>query len=377
MVGLFWALLLAFLCRTVSREAMNSGKRGIVIPMGAQRLMFAGAYATIMGLRQRHGCDLPVQLWAYRSEIERMPPSMKKFVDEDPLVELKTFPVDLDVNQKVPAWDIEGEWYLDYYRFASMPLAIIHTDFEEVIAVDADSVVVADPRKLFDTTQYTTTGTFFLWDKLIDYWPAWYPPYVKTWLFHFLKDFDATAFSHVGVGVGDIEWALSERRQEMLNERAYTQHTMESSLVVMDKRRQRRTVAILKELVLRRGEEVFSHIYGDKETYWMAATLAGQAFAFNDWAAGHWSDPSNINGTRVCAGNRFMEPGTMHYMPGPAKEVLSVNECKGVGCVQFGARRLQVSPRMTREEHKQRYFAQAGRIRLPMANSTLPRGTKG
>ena len=45
---------------------------------------------------------------------------------------------------------------------------------------------------------------------------------------------------------------------------------------------------ILKDITDRLGEEVYSHIYGDKETYWMACELAGAPYAFNDWAASHW-----------------------------------------------------------------------------------------
>ena len=42
----------------------------------------------------------------------------------------------------------------------------------------------------------------------------------------------------------------------------------------------------------RYGFEVYSNTYGDKESYWLACELAGSPYAFNTYAAAHWSPVS-------------------------------------------------------------------------------------
>ena len=43
----------------------------------------------------------------------------------------------------------------------------------------------------------------------------------------------------------------------------------------------------------RYGFEVYSNTYGDKESYWLACELAGNPYAFNNYAAAHWSPMSD------------------------------------------------------------------------------------
>jgi hypothetical protein len=375
------------------KKRKGPGERGIIIPIGAKPFMAAGAYATIMGLRERFDCNLAVELWSYPSEIAKMTDSFKAAVVADPLIELRAIPVPLDSERHVPSWDTRGEWYKDYYRFASMPLALIHTRFEEVIALDADAVLLADPRQLFDSHQYRETGTFFLHDKLIQWWAAWYPPYDKTWVESFMNAFDMSKFDHIHVDADSEDSFKEQRRRGVLQERTFTQHTMESSLVVLDKRRHARTVAVLEELTVARGPEVYSHVYGDKETYWMAASIAGQPFAFNEWAPSHWSNPTTHGGLQTCAGNEYAEPGLIHYMPmshhhhqgdvntssseaAAAVSLLSINECKVIGCVQFGLRHMKLSGPITRDAHKTRFYGAGGNVPLNVSTSRLPKGTK-
>jgi hypothetical protein len=87
-----------------------------------------------------------------------------------------------------------------------------------------------------------------------------------------------------------------------------------------------------------------------KEAYWLACELAGQPYAFNDWAMSHWgmiSGPTvshsgrKQNQTTACAGNEFHEPGALHYLPGEEEVIMSFNGCKQVGCAQFGMRKIR------------------------------------
>jgi hypothetical protein len=372
MLGII-VVLFSVLVLVVSEDEV---RRGIVIPIGPKPVHFAGAWATIKAIRQRYNSMLSVELWCYAGELQHFPTSVIKKIASEPLVEIKTIPVPLDTEKVIPDWDLKGEWYEDYLRFASMPLALIHTKLDEVIAMDADAVLMVDPASLFDTFQYHDTGTLFLWDKLIDYWPAWYPQYDKTWMYRFLLEFDNSRFTSIPLDTRTIDFINKKQRALFVAERAVTQHTMDSSLLVMDRRRHARTLAVLEELTVAQGANVYQHTYGDKETYWMAALLAGSSMSFNDWAVGHWSHPSYVNGTQVCRGTNLLEPGSVHFMPGETNEILVLNECKSIGCAQFGIRKLQYSSRISRGDHHRMYYGRGGKVRLPMFNGTLPRGTK-
>lgn len=366
-----WLTYTQFMVIPTFMDNINIGQKGIIIPMGPHSLQFAGAYATIRAIRDRWKRDIPIELWTYKGEASELPPTVYEFLESENNVKLRIIPVPLDVKRNIPTWDTKGEWYRDYYRFASMPLALIHTRLAEVVALDADVLLFEDPTLLFEMDQYHRSGTVFFWDKLIDYWPVWYPPYNKSWMYHFLTKFDIREHSKIPLPSNTLFFPdkQAEIRDEILKARAHTQHSMDSSIVVMDRGRHQRTLSVLKELTLEMGQEVYSNLYGDKETYWMAALLAGASFEFSRWGASHWSHMSHTNSTPplpLCRGTEFMEPGILHYMPESTTRprLLALNECKQAGCVKFGARQLGHSRHMSRQEHMETYLGNGGRVRL-------------
>ena len=121
----------------------------------------------------------------------------------------------------------------------------------------------------------------------------------------------------------------------------------------------------------------------------MSCALADTPYAFNDWSVAHWGRPlghSNMSSYKTCPGDAYSEPGTLHYLPGDKSRVriMSINECKSVGCVQFGMRKLHISPPIKRSDHVKRYKKSAGktltdpmRARVPIGNvNSLPIATK-
>ena len=48
-----------------------------------------------------------------------------------------------------------------------------------------------------------------------------------------------------------------------------------------------------------------------------------------------------------CSGNSFQEPGAFHYLPGSVEIPMSFNGCKDLGCVRYGMKKVQVSPRLS------------------------------
>jgi len=133
--------------------------RGVVICGGGIRY-FVCAWICINMLR-RQGCTLPVELW-HLGESE-MNDEMKALV-----APLGVRCVDgYDVRRHHPVRILNG-WELK-------PYAIIHSTFEEVVALDADNVPLVDPAFLFDTPQYARWGAIFWPDygRLEQSRPVW------------------------------------------------------------------------------------------------------------------------------------------------------------------------------------------------------------
>lgn len=268
-----------------------------------------------------------------------------------------------------------------------MARAIYQTKLKEVLAIDVDTVLFVDPGQIFETKQYVESGTLFLWDKLLDCqysfifynlsckkshfilptviylgWPSWYPSYDESWICDFIKRyhghllFKETSLKDKYKSVSSVSLNRCGRLKN-LSHRIRTQHTAESSLVLFDKSRHTNAIRILDELTNKYAEEVYSNTYGDKETYWLACELAQEPYAFNEWSASHWapfsSAPQLISGAsplQFCSGNEFMEPGVLHYLPGEQRKIMSMNECKQIGCMLYGIRKIRFSQRLSRSE---------------------------
>ena len=69
---------------------------------------------------------------------------------------------------------------------------------DEVMAIDVDTVLFTHPAMLFDSAQYKETGTLFLLDKFLNWWPHYYTPFDEQWLHHFISHYDGN-FHHIAV----------------------------------------------------------------------------------------------------------------------------------------------------------------------------------
>ena len=362
--------------KKTTRIQSSSASRGIVISMGGIRDHFISAYALIKSIRDDFKCNISVEIWSYENELVFFPESATALLKSLGHVTLKSMPYPQFSQFIKPDWDWTGDWYKDFVRFSSMASALITTSFDEVLALDLDCVLFVSPEALFLTTQYISTGTLFLWDKAIDYWPSWYPDFDPQWMKTFVitmqrkmhanadaateKDNNKNINNNLPSPMTVLQQYVAGA-QGVLNRNIFTQHLAESSVVLMHKSRHPLAMQVLVELT--RGPsalEVYQHVYGDKESYWMACEIAKEPYAFNDWGASHWArargakggDKGNIS-TSVCPGDTYMEPGALHYMPAaPDVEgtsgLLSLNECKQVGCVQFGIKKVMFSKRRSR-----------------------------
>lgn len=121
--------------------------KGIVMTAGGYKY-FTCAWISIMHLR-KIGCQLPIELWYLGNEL-----------NEEVLCELQKIGVTcrdfLSINYT----------FKSYSGFLLKPLAIIYSNFEEVLFLDSDNLCINDPEYLFEYDEYKNYGCIF-WP---DYW---------------------------------------------------------------------------------------------------------------------------------------------------------------------------------------------------------------
>ena len=187
-------------------------KQGIVICAGGVKY-FVCAWVCINMLR-KWGCTLPVEVWHLGPN--EMSDSMRQV-----LLPMNVRIVDAYEERKVHPARILNGWELK-------PYAIIHSQFTEVVCLDADNVPLVDPAFLFETPQYQKTGAIF--------WPDYY-------------------------------CLAPSRRIWKLSGIAYrNEPEVESGQIVIDKRRCWKPLN-LTMWMNEHSDFWYRHIHGDKETF--------------------------------------------------------------------------------------------------------------
>jgi hypothetical protein len=198
--------------------------RGIVICAGGPRY-FTCAWVLIWLLRRVHHVELPIQVWHLGGEMsEEM-----ALLLTDQQVEV----VDAEtVIARYPA-RVTGGWPLK-------PYAILHSRFREVLYLDADTVPLVDPFAPFDWEFYRQSG-MLMWPDIVDLKAA------------------SPIWNAVGLEPRDCV-------------------SVEAGLVVVDKPRAW-PVLDLAVLLNEHVEDVYKALYGDKDTFLVAALLLGRDLA--------------------------------------------------------------------------------------------------
>ena len=125
---------------------------GIVVCAGGPSV-FTNAYVLIHLLRRIHGCRLPIEVWHFGGA--EMSPRMKHL-----LRELEADTVDAEAVLEGRAGTIENGWQLK-------ACALMWSRFERVLMLDADQVPLRDPADLFEWQGYRDTGAVF-WPDIVD-----------------------------------------------------------------------------------------------------------------------------------------------------------------------------------------------------------------
>jgi len=173
-----------------------------------------------------------------------------------------------------------------FQGFFCKPAELLLTKFTEVILADTDVVWFQNPELLFDAKSYLQTGTIFFRDRL---------------LYH--KESDP----NVVLNIGKVKKYVERYRGKLLTrndalkqlEKNFfwrnlvdpkelpLEHIQDSSVVVINKIVHRNTMKVIRSILMKNDYQLG---YGDKEIYWIAATIANSPFSFEPYLTGIYGD---------------------------------------------------------------------------------------
>jgi hypothetical protein len=208
--------------RLASPPTFPSGRfsgRGIVTCAGGPRY-FTCVWVLIWVLRHLHRTSLPIQVW--HLGVAEMGAGMRAILEEEgvEVVNAET------VISRHPA-RVSGGWPLK-------PYAIMHSRFQEVLYLDADTIPLSDPAAVFGWQIYQAAG-LLLWPDILD-----------------LKA-ESPVWEKLGLAPRDCI-------------------SVESGVLAVDKARAW-SVLDIAVLLNEHWEELYSLIYGDKDAFLLSCRL--------------------------------------------------------------------------------------------------------
>jgi len=179
------------------------------------------------------------------------------------------------------------------------PMALITSSFNETMVIDADTMWFQNPIDLFNSYGYLDTGALFFRDRL---------------LYELKEEIDNPQYDQrKGLRLKDVltfiethnsQFKLtSDKALELYhnNGAAYfwkhgfnnsapiLRQVQESSVILMNRNKMIKTTHILSKII-----PYFGLGYGDKEMYWIAATIANEKVSWEPYIAGIYGDCGQI-----------------------------------------------------------------------------------
>eukprot|EP01041_Mallomonas_annulata_P001110 gene1110-2157_t len=163
------------------------------------------------------------------------------------------------------------------------PAALIQSPFNETLIIDADTIWFEKPELLFDSWGYIKTGALFFRDRFI----------TEDGIRRFYHDVKRIVEKETGQ---DITRALAS---EMFKQNGISyfwahaadprkpalRHAQDSSALLVHRDRHSGFLAVLERLI-----PSFAIGYGDKEIYWIAATISREVFSWEPFLVGSYGD---------------------------------------------------------------------------------------
>jgi hypothetical protein len=258
--------------------------RGFVMCSGKRHIRYIRR--NIYLLRTLWGSQLPVAVAhcrelseVYQQTLHRLDPTIK-FIDlceREPI-----FGLPFHKAQKV----LQG--------FYCKIGALLKSPFRETILMDVDVAWLNRPELMFNVKGYAETGALFMRARMsvhdnskgLEHSRCVAP-------LHLLKYFQSEGISvdqqsareHLLENGINLYWQGIAANVD-LTKSVHTDNIQDSSVVLVDKARHPRMLSVLHRYL----HENFIMGYGDKELFWVAATVAREAFSFEPFASGQYGD---------------------------------------------------------------------------------------
>ncbi|KAI9835993.1 MAG: hypothetical protein M1838_005169 [Thelocarpon superellum] len=241
---------------------------GMVICVGRKNAVLAGHL--IHTLRNVLNSTLPIE-FAYLGN-DDLPAEAQEL-----LMAIATDVSPLDLTRAFPAHSLglESGWGLK-------PFALLASRYQRVILADADVIFMQKPDDIFETQPgLAETGTLFWHDRAIDFLVG----SLRDWLQPIMEHRRPSAMLQKS-----LMWTDDARME------------MEAGVVCMDKGRAGVFMSAVLTAWMNSGDirqDTYHYMWGDKETYWIAAELTSTPYHFLSDYAGTIGELHN--GTTVCS----------------------------------------------------------------------------
>lgn len=210
---------------------------------------------------------------------------------------------------------IEKDFKHVFPSFSNRNLALVFSSFKDVILLDADTVPLVPLKKFFEMKEYVNTGTHYFQDRALRQNNDW----IDTNYFLQLLPNKENSL--------DTLFGIPLLTSKTLGNKYMTgwKHYMEAGVVVFDKSRHFMGMMMTLPLCLWR-EPAMSAIWGDKETYWLGLSMAGdENYSMNELGAASVGEISskdhvgypNTTATEVCSthpGHVYKDTGELLWL---------------------------------------------------------------
>lgn len=170
-----------------------------------------------------------------------------------------------------------------FVSYSNKNLALIFSSFREIILMDADTIPAIPIEEFFDRKEYRETGTLYFQDRSLRQTNQWIETNYYAQLFPNNENSLDTLFD------------IPRVTKKTLGNKYMSgwKHHMESGVVVFDKSRHFLGMMMTISLCLWR-EPALTSVWGDKETYWMGLSMAGdENYHMNELGAASLGETTN------------------------------------------------------------------------------------
>jgi hypothetical protein len=166
--------------------------------------------------------------------------------------------------------------------------AVIQSPFRETMLLDLDVVWFKSPDLLFSSNSYTSSGALFFRDRVYPTSPqrsSEYTALEKVFTDRGIAITQQTAEALAKENGFSFYWREIASRLSGASDFKQVSDIQDSSVLLIDRSRQGKMLAVMAELL-----PTFAVGYGDKEIFWVSATIARANFTFEPFLAAQYAD---------------------------------------------------------------------------------------